>query len=157
MTRRSTVLVTLLTLLTCGLYGLWWMWSTTRELREETGRAELTAGLDVLLTVVTFGLWAVYVGFRNARAVHESLATRGYERNDRSAAIGAVSGLAWFSGFGTLLTVALLQEEYNAMARLTTSGPAATSPTTPSPSAPLTSTGPVGSAWSGAGPVPHTW
>jgi hypothetical protein len=63
---RSPVLVLLLTFLTCGLYYLWIIYIISAETRDALGETEINVspGAEVLLTIVTFGIWDFYWDYR---------------------------------------------------------------------------------------------
>lgn len=113
MTKRSPVAVAILAFVTFTLYGYYWLYKTTGELREETGRGDLSPILDVLLTAVTFGLWGLYAAFRNARIVHEEMELRGVEHTDRSLPVALFGALSAVSGWAWLVSMALVQEDLN--------------------------------------------
>ncbi len=119
MERRSVVVVVLLTLITFGLYGLWWMWKTTADLRDLTGRDDLRPGLDLLMTIVTLGVWRIWVGYRNAEVVHQAMDRRGEMHDDRSLPILGFGLLTWLTGLSWLVVTALLQGDYNRLADAT--------------------------------------
>ena len=113
MTKRSPLLVVALTFLTFTLYAYYWLFQTTRELREETGREDLNPITDVVLAVISFGLWGVWAAIRNARIVHEEMGERGAAHTDRSLGVAAFAAMTLVSGWSWLLSMALLQEDYN--------------------------------------------
>ena len=116
MTRRSPITVVALSLLTFTLYAYYWLYVTTEELARETGNRDLSPAMDVILTVCTFGLWGMYATYRNARIVHEELSAAGAHREDKSLVIGVFNVATFFSGWAWLVSVAILQEELNALA-----------------------------------------
>src|SRR5262245_29948306 len=59
-TERSSVTVLLLSLVTCGVYYFIWKYQTTVELKEASGDASLNPGLDIVLSIVLCGIWAIY-------------------------------------------------------------------------------------------------
>lgn len=66
---RDPTLVTVLCCLTLGVYQMYWNWVSTRALARVAGRADLAPGFDLALSVLTLGLWGVYVHWRNAAIV----------------------------------------------------------------------------------------
>lgn len=116
MRERHPVAVVGLSLLTFTVYAYYWLYKTTDELREEMGRDDLLPLVDVLLTVMTFGLWGIWAMYRNAKIVHEELIERGESHADTSAAVGLFGGLTYFSGLAWLVAIALLQQDYNLLA-----------------------------------------
>ena len=63
---RSPVLVLLFTFLTCGLYYLWIIYIISSETKDFLGETEINVSpaAEVLLTIVTFGIWDVYWDYR---------------------------------------------------------------------------------------------
>lgn len=116
MTKRNPLLVVAATFFTFTLYAYWWLYKTTDELKEETGRDELHPIADVLLAVVTFGLWGVWAAFRNARIVHEEMQARGEEHTDRSLGVAAFAAMTMFTGWAWLVSMAILQDDLNRLA-----------------------------------------
>jgi hypothetical protein len=116
LTRRNPITVVVLSLVTFTLYAYYWLYATTDELARETGRTDLSPAADVLLTVCTFGLWGMYATYRNARIVHEELDSAGASRDDKSLVVIAFNVATFFSGWAWLVSVAILQEELNALA-----------------------------------------
>jgi uncharacterized protein DUF4234 len=105
---RHPALVLCLSLLTCGIYGFVWLWQVETEIKQELGREDLNPTLDVLLCVVTFGLWGVYLAYRMPRDIADVQRRRGASVSDLSivSLILAVTGF-WF------VSVALCQHELN--------------------------------------------
>lgn len=116
MTKRHPLAVVALTLLTFTVYAYYWLYRTTDELRRETDRDDLSPVVDVILTLVTFGLWGIWAGYRNARIAHEELQDRGADHTDRSLAVGGFAALSLVSGWAWLVSMALLQEDFNRLA-----------------------------------------
>ena len=116
MTQRSPVAVVLLSFVTFTLYAYYWLYKTTDELREETGRDDLSPVLDVILTLATFGLWGLWAAYRNAKIVHEEMELRGKVHTDRSVGVAVFGALTTVSGWAWLVSMALLQEDYNRLA-----------------------------------------
>ncbi len=127
MTERNPVVVVLLSLLTFSLYGFYWLYATTKELAEETGDPRLDPTVDLVLAVCTLGLWGLYAAWRNADIAHRTLVARGVPHQDRSGTIAAFGVATYFVGLAWLVSIALLQEDYNALAR--TSAPRLSPPT----------------------------
>jgi len=113
MRERSPVVVVVLSLVTFSIYAYFWLYSTTYELKEETGREDLNPGLDLLLAIVTLGLWGLYASFRNAQIVHEELLSRGKTHEDSSVVVLLFNALTFVSGLAWLVSLAVLQDDYN--------------------------------------------
>lgn len=116
MPKRSPLVVVFLTFVTFTLYAYYWLYKTTSELREETGREDLSPILDVFLAAVTFGLYGLYAAYRNARIVHEEMELRGQEHTDRSVPVALFGALSVVSGWAWLISMALVQEDLNRLA-----------------------------------------
>lgn len=123
MTERNPIVVVLATLVTCTVYAYYWLFVTTEELKAVTGREELSPIADLLLTVVTFGLWGIWATTRNAGIVHRELVARGVAHEDRSLLVLGLDLATFVSGFAWLASMALLQDDLNRLARRV--GPAA--------------------------------
>jgi hypothetical protein len=106
-------------MITCGVYYLIWIYSTTSELKEALADQELKPGVDVLLTIMTCSLWSIYVHYRNAQKVHAGLLSRDPAAKDQTDTIMAMHLLGLFVGAGWLISMYLLQEELNRLARAT--------------------------------------
>jgi hypothetical protein len=107
------LLVVALSVLTFGLYAYYWLYKTTDELREESGRDDLHPIVDLLLALVTFGLWGLWAGYRNAKITHELFEEIGAKHSDRSLPVAAFGALSFVSGWAWLVSVGLLQDDYN--------------------------------------------
>jgi len=126
-THRNPVVVLLLTLVTCTLYGYYWLYVTTDELRRESGREDLSPALDLVLAIFTAGLWGLYATWRNATVVHEVLNARGSDHTDSTTAVLLFNLSTFIWGAGWLISLLLLQSDYNQLARrsiLATTSPA---------------------------------
>lgn len=130
LTERNPALVLLLTLVTCTVYGYYWLYVTTDELRRETGRDEPSPLLDLVLAVVTAGLWGLYASWRNARIVHEELEARGEPHTDSTAAVLIFNLSTFIWGGGWLVSLVLLQLDYNRLSRTTARTPMGLMPVT---------------------------
>lgn len=113
MTKRNPFLVVALSVLTFGIYAYYWLYKTTDELREESGRDDLHPTVDLLLAVLTFGLWGLWAGYRNAKVVHELFEEVGAKHTDRSAPVAVFGALSFVSGWAWLVALGILQDDYN--------------------------------------------
>lgn len=113
MTERSGVTIIILTFVTCGIYYFIWKYQTTQELKNATGDKEMNPGLDLLLSILLCGIWAVFTDYRNAKKAYETLKANGSNRGDQS----TIVILLHFLGLG-FVSIYMLQEEYNAIAKL---------------------------------------
>jgi len=116
MTKRNPLMVVALTFFSFTLYAYWWLYATTDELREETGRDDLHPLRDVILAALTFGLWGFWAAYRNARIVHEEMVERGAKHSDKSIGVAVFGVATIFTGWAWLVSLALLQEDFNRLA-----------------------------------------
>ena len=116
MTKRNPILVVALTFVTFTVYAYYWLYKTTDELREESGRDDLSPVLDVVLAALTLGLWGLWAAYRNARITHQLLEDLGEKHTDRSIAVALFGAASFFSGWAWLVSMALLQDDYNRLA-----------------------------------------
>lgn len=116
MQKRNPLLVVALTFFTFTLYAYWWLYATTDELREETGRDDLHPLMDVILAALTFGLWGFWAAYRNAKVVHEEMLDRGADHSDKSIGVAVFGAATIFTGWAWLVSLALLQEDFNRLA-----------------------------------------
>jgi hypothetical protein len=117
LTERNPVVVVLLSLVTFSLYGFYWLYVTTEELADVTGDPRLDPTVDLILALVTFGVWGLYAAWRNAEIAHRALVARGVAHQDRSTMVAGFGIATFFFGLAWLVSIALLQEDYNALAR----------------------------------------
>src|SRR5688572_8007604 len=97
-TKRNPAAVVLFSILTFGLYAYYWLYATTSELKQETGRRDLSPLLDALLAFITVGVWGVWAGFRNARIAHQLHVDRELAHTDRSLIVGIACAASFFVG-----------------------------------------------------------
>ena len=114
---RSSAVVVLFLIVTCGFYLFYWAYATSEELRRQTGDETIKPGIDLLLMLISCGLWGWYVQYRNARVVHAQLVGSNPSRQDRSQLILILNIAAPFVGVTALVAVYLVQEELNQLAR----------------------------------------
>jgi hypothetical protein len=56
--KREPGMVILFTFLTCGIYGIWWMVTYGNEVKAALGRQDLNPVMDLLIGIVTCGIWS---------------------------------------------------------------------------------------------------
>lgn len=56
--KRDPMMVIVFTILTCGIYGIWWMVTYGNEVKNSLGRQDLNPGMDLILGIVTCGIWS---------------------------------------------------------------------------------------------------
>ena len=118
MRKRNSILVIVLMMVTCGIYWFYWVYVTTEELRVVSGNPELKPGTDLLLNVLSCGVWGVYVEYRNAKVSHDVFIARGQVHEDKSNTVLIFNVLALFVGLTWFVAPYLLQEDYNKLASL---------------------------------------
>jgi hypothetical protein len=69
-TRREPGLVLLFGILTFGIYYLWWIHEVSRETQEYLGEPDTTPTLEVVLTVVTCGIYIYFWDWKMAEKIH---------------------------------------------------------------------------------------
>ncbi len=116
MKKRNPLVVVALAFLTFTIYAYYWLYKTTDELKEESGREELSPIVDVLLALVTFGLWGLWAGYRNAKITHELFEELGAKHTDRSLPVAIFGAGSFFTGWAWLVSMALLQDDLNRLA-----------------------------------------
>lgn len=125
MTRRNIAMVIVLTFVTCGIYWFFWFYNTTVELKRTSGRAELNPGVDLALAIVTCSLWGLYALYRNAQIAHATLAARGVPHQDHSQLILILNIVALVVGVTSLVSMGVLQDDFNHLADADTVRPVA--------------------------------
>jgi hypothetical protein len=107
-----------LSFFTCGIYFLYWLHVTGRELKDTLGDEDIKPGIDVLLTVVTCGLWSAYAMYRNAQKVHAAMLSVDPYAKDQSELTLILAVASVFTGYVTWVgAVYVLQEELNKLGR----------------------------------------
>lgn len=116
--QRSSVAAAALSFFTCGIYFLYWLHVTGRELKDTLGDEDIKPGIDVLLTVVTCGLWSAYAMYRNAQKVHAAMLSVDPYAKDQSELTLILAVASVFTGYVTWVgAVYVLQEELNKLGR----------------------------------------
>jgi len=105
-------LTVFLTIITCRLYELYWIYRSTAQVRRLTGRRDLIPLLDVMLALLTFGLWGFWVHWRNVDAVDEALSTRGPHLKQSGNVVGLTLG-SFVCGVLHWVLIYKVQEAYN--------------------------------------------
>lgn len=116
--QRGSAAAAALSFFTCGIYYLYWLHATGRELQETIEDPEIKPGIDVLLTIVTCGLWSIYVLYRNAQKIHGALLSVDPYAKDQSELTLILGVASVFTGTLTWVgAVYVLQEELNKLGR----------------------------------------
>ncbi len=111
---RHLVLVLLLTLVTCGIYGLVTMWKIGDELNRHRGSNDLNPTLDIVLGILTCGLWFIYARYRYAEALRDASAAEALPRQDVTTICLVVDVCAvFFGGLLSLVSLLILQNAVN--------------------------------------------
>lgn len=56
--KRDPIMVIVFTIITCGIYGIWWMVTYGNEVKNSLGRQDLNPGMDLVLGIITCGIWS---------------------------------------------------------------------------------------------------
>ncbi|HRG99365.1 MAG TPA: DUF4234 domain-containing protein [Polyangiaceae bacterium] len=117
--QRSPLVVTALVGLTGGLYGLVWLALLSRDLKRTTQNADLRPGLDLLLMLLTGGLWGFVVLHRSARYIHavSMYFERSHDDRSREVLLYSLGSLVSFGLLG-LAAVFTVQEQANELSVL---------------------------------------
>ena len=85
-TPRNPAIVLLLCFLTCGLYYFYLVYVISAETRDFLGETEINMepGLEVLLTLVTFGLWNIYWDYRMGKRMAQMCRMVGLPATDNA-------------------------------------------------------------------------
>lgn len=91
-TNTDPVVTVMLGIVSCRLYELVWMLQSTARLRRITGRKDLIPAIDFVMTLMTLGLWVLWVYYRNAEAIDELMTESPVPTTVRSTVIGYTLG-----------------------------------------------------------------
>lgn len=117
LTERNSIVAIVLMLATCGIYWFYWFYVTTAELRQASGEEQLNPTTDLILNLLSCGLWGLYAEYRNAQVTHRLFQKHGLEHEDKSNTVLIFNVLAVFVGLTWFVAPFLLQEDYNRLAR----------------------------------------
>jgi hypothetical protein len=84
---RSPIVVLIVTLFTCGLaWMFYYMFAIAGDINRHSGQQKLNPGLDVVLCLVTCGIWFWVVAYKYSKAIYEMEVEEGVPgANDQSA------------------------------------------------------------------------
>lgn len=116
MARRDLLTVGLLTFFTCGLYALYWQFKTTEELKQVTGKSELNPTLELVVSIVTCGIFSIYAHYRNAQLVTERMRALNPAYEDKATMVLVLDLASLVVGVTWLVAVLVLQDEFNKLA-----------------------------------------
>lgn len=68
---RNPVTTLLLVMFTCGIYAIIWMFAVVGDINKGLGREEFNFVKEILLSIVTCGLWGIWFQWRLCHAVAE--------------------------------------------------------------------------------------
>lgn len=111
------VLYVVLSLLSCGLFAPIWMYLIGRDLRRALVSEELRPGLDLLLAIVTCGVWWFYLLYRYPALIVDLKRRLGLGGGD----LPAMSLILGILSLG-LVSLALMQSELNRIWRIARGG-----------------------------------
>ncbi len=114
---RDPGIVIVLSLFTCGFYLLYWYYRMYEEMTWLTGRTPTGSsyGLDLLLTIVSCGLYGVWVDYQLSVQLNEEQTRRGVQgASDTVTASIVLDVAAYVTGFFTnYVTSAIHQQQLN--------------------------------------------
>lgn len=123
-TRRDPALVLVLILLTCGLY--YFIYKVSQETQDFLGESDVSPGVDVMLSLVTCGLWNIYWDYKMGKRMAQMCARVGLPMTD-NALLYLVLDLLGFGGFASvgLVNPILQQDTLNRIWQAAMTGPPA--------------------------------
>lgn len=116
--KRSPVSVLVLTVVTCGVYLIYWYYSIYRDLESIMGRTPtgLPFFADVLIALVTVGLWGIYVDYCISRQLLEIRTANGLNVPDSMMLVLVMDCVSIFTAhIFFIVTSAIQQDEWNKM------------------------------------------
>ena len=114
----------MLILLTCGIYCLYFIYVVSQETQDFLEEPDISPGLEVLLSMVTCGLWNIYWDYRMGKRIAQMSRQAGLPPTD-NAVLCLVLDLVGIGGFLSLglLNPILQQDGLNRVWRAAESGP----------------------------------
>lgn len=83
--KRDPMMVIVFTILTCGIYGIWWMVTYGNEVKNSLGRQDLNPGMDLILGLITCGIWStIAFWYKYPKLIMEMQQRVGLPPNDMS-------------------------------------------------------------------------
>ena len=114
---RSPATVLVLCVVTCGFYQLFWYHHVYEETQALAGKTPTGNGywLDLAVTMVTCGLYGIFVDYQLCNLLNEELRRRGHRVNkDEGTVVVLLDVSAYFTGWmSNLMTTALAQDQIN--------------------------------------------
>ncbi len=114
--RPGPVFVIVLSIITCGIYLFFWYYRTYYDLGRVYGRTPTGYGywLDLLLVIVSFGLWSLYVDYQISVVLNEMQARAGMPENDTRIPVIVLDAFGIVSGYLTgIISCAIHQDQIN--------------------------------------------
>ena len=100
-------------LVTLGLYLIYWYHAVYKEWSALTGRTPTGNGyvLDLVLTIVTCGVWGIYVDYRISQEISAYRVSRALQDNDTTVAVLILDIAAYVTVSITYLVSSALQQD----------------------------------------------
>ena len=96
---------------TCGIWGIVWFFQLGGDIQSLRGDGKPSAGTDFLLTIVTCGLWGIYVSYQWPTLLLEPLRARGRQVDSNLPVMSLVLTLFGLNIVGWVLMQQLLNDE----------------------------------------------
>jgi len=109
---RNIVMILVLWFFTCGIYGLVATYQAGSDLNAHRRRSDLNPGLDILLGILTCGVWFVYVLYRYADVLKEISTEEGGPVQDVTTPC-LVLQICKYVGCPGIISLLVLQNEMN--------------------------------------------
>lgn len=109
-------MVVILSIITCGFYLIAWYYDTYQDLISLTGEGPTGNSFlaDFFLTILTFGVWGVYVDLMISRKINTLQKERGMTVSDTTALVLILDIGSYLTGYFTgLISSAIHQSDLN--------------------------------------------
>lgn len=116
MQRTSPVMVVILSVITCGFYLIAWYYDTYKDLEFLTGQTPTGNSFlaDFFLTILTVGVWGVYVDLMISRQISSVQEQKGLTVSDTTALILILDIGSYVTGYFTgMISSAIHQSDLN--------------------------------------------
>ncbi len=114
--RKNPVTVFILSIITCGIYLIFWYYIIYTELKIFTKQTPTgnSYGLDLFLTIISCGLWGIYVDYKISKKLHSIRTQYNLPGEDTSLLVLILDSLSIFSAHLLwMLTSTIQQDEWN--------------------------------------------
>ena len=110
---RSTFVVLLLSIVTCGIYLIYWYSELYDDMTELTGQTPTGNPfiLDFLLSVLTVGIWGIYVDYRISQQLVDLQKERGMQPSDTTVPVLLLDVAAYVTCLFTYFISSAIQQE----------------------------------------------